>query len=115
MATRPWSRSASVSTATTYVQDIVDQGSTVNKPDILAVTAALKLACQRRVERGSLDRLRGVMSPGKTVSMVRSAPAPYLAQAPALKQGIDTAPHRGPNPTSPRSEPYLSEKGAVPR
>ena len=31
------------------VQDIVDQGSTVNKPDILAVTAALKLACQRRV------------------------------------------------------------------
>ncbi len=34
------------------VQDIVDQGSTVNKPDILAVTAALKLACQRRVEQG---------------------------------------------------------------
>ncbi|MCK4343177.1 MAG: hypothetical protein KAY37_15795 [Phycisphaerae bacterium] len=26
------------------VQDIVDQGSTVNKPDILAVTATLKLA-----------------------------------------------------------------------
>ena len=34
------------------VRDIVDQGSTVNKPDILAVTAALKLACQRRVEQG---------------------------------------------------------------
>ena len=34
------------------VQDIIDQGSTVNKPDILAVTAALKLACQRRVEQG---------------------------------------------------------------
>ncbi len=34
------------------VQDIVDQGTTVNKPDILAVTAALKLACQRRVEQG---------------------------------------------------------------
>ena len=30
------------------VQNIVDQGSTVNKPDILAVTAALKLACQGR-------------------------------------------------------------------
>ena len=34
------------------VQDIIDQGSTVGKPDILAVTAALKLACQRRVEQG---------------------------------------------------------------
>ncbi len=34
------------------VQDIVDQGTTVNKLDILAVTAALKLACQRRVEQG---------------------------------------------------------------
>jgi hypothetical protein len=34
------------------LQDIVDQGSTVNTPDILAVTAALELACQRRVERG---------------------------------------------------------------
>ena len=34
-----------------FVQDIVDQGSTVNKPDILAVTAALKSACQRRAIR----------------------------------------------------------------
>jgi len=34
------------------VQDIIDQGTTVNRPDILAVTAALKLACQRRVEQG---------------------------------------------------------------
>ena len=34
------------------VQDIIDQGTTVNRPDILAVTAALKLACQRRVEDG---------------------------------------------------------------
>ncbi len=34
------------------VQDIIDQGTTVNRPDILAVTAALKLACQRRVEEG---------------------------------------------------------------
>lgn len=34
------------------VQDIIDQGSTVNRPDILAVTAALKLSCQRRVEQG---------------------------------------------------------------
>lgn len=34
------------------VQDILDQGTTVNRPDILAVTAALKLACQRRVEEG---------------------------------------------------------------
>jgi len=34
------------------VQDIIDQGSTVGRPDILAVTAALKLACQRRLEQG---------------------------------------------------------------
>ena len=70
------------------VQDIVDQGTTVNKPDILAVTAALKLACQRRVEQGSLDKLCGFMSPGKAVSIVRSAPAPYLAPAPAPKLGV---------------------------
>ncbi len=34
------------------VQDMVDQGSTVNKPDILAVTADLLLAVQRRLEMG---------------------------------------------------------------
>lgn len=33
------------------VQDIIDQGSTVNTPGILAVTAALSMACQRRVEQ----------------------------------------------------------------
>ena len=43
------------------VQDIVDQGSTVNKPDILAVTAALKLACQRRVEQGQRVNYFGMM------------------------------------------------------
>ncbi len=34
------------------VQDIIDQGTTVTRPDILAVTAALKLACPRRLEQG---------------------------------------------------------------
>lgn len=43
------------------VQDIVDQGTTVNKPDILAVTAALKLACQRRVEQGQRVNYFGMM------------------------------------------------------
>jgi hypothetical protein len=31
-----------------------DLGSRVNNPDILAVTAALKLACQRRVDPGQV-------------------------------------------------------------
>ncbi|NQU21298.1 MAG: DUF4469 domain-containing protein [Candidatus Nealsonbacteria bacterium] len=43
------------------VQDIVDQGSTVGRPDILAVTAALKLACQRRVEQGQRVNYFGMM------------------------------------------------------
>lgn len=43
------------------VQDIIDQGSTVNKPDILAVTAALKLACQRRIEQGQRVNYFGMM------------------------------------------------------
>jgi hypothetical protein len=43
------------------VQDIIDQGSTVNEPDILAVTAALKLACQRRVEQGQRVNYFGMM------------------------------------------------------
>ncbi|MHC4065250.1 MAG: DNA-binding domain-containing protein [Planctomycetota bacterium] len=34
------------------VQDINDQGSTVTKPDILAVTADLMLAVRRRLEMG---------------------------------------------------------------
>ena len=34
------------------VQDIIDQGSTVTKPDILAVTADLMLAVRRRLEMG---------------------------------------------------------------
>ena len=37
---------------------------------------------------GNLDRLCGIMSPGKTVSKLRSTPAPCLAQAPALKLGV---------------------------
>ena len=49
------------------------------------------------------------MSPGRTVSKLRSIPAPYLAQAPALKQGGGTPPHRGTAPTSPRDGPYLTE------
>jgi len=54
------------------VQDIIDQGSTVGRPDILAVTAALKLACQRRIEQGQrvnyfgmvefFPRVKGVFS-----------------------------------------------------
>ena len=43
------------------VQDIIDQGSTVGRPDILAVTAALKLACQRRVEQGQRVNYFGMM------------------------------------------------------
>ena len=43
------------------VQDIVDQGSTVGRPDILAVTAALKLACQRRLEQGQRVNYFGMM------------------------------------------------------
>ena len=34
------------------VQDIIDQGSTVTKPDVLAVTADLLLAVRRRLEMG---------------------------------------------------------------
>ena len=43
------------------VQDIIDQGSTVGRPDILAVTAALKLACQRRLEQGQRVNYFGMM------------------------------------------------------
>ncbi|MCH8972026.1 MAG: hypothetical protein IH918_08110, partial [Acidobacteria bacterium] len=43
------------------VQDIVEQGTTVNKPDILPVTSALKLACQRRVEQGQRVNYFGMM------------------------------------------------------
>ncbi len=37
---------------------------------------------------GILDRLCVIMSPGKTISKLRSAPAPYLAQTPAPKLGV---------------------------
>ena len=43
------------------MQDIIDQGSTVGRPDILAVTAALKLACQRRLEQGQRVNYFGMM------------------------------------------------------
>lgn len=43
------------------VQDIIDQGTTVRKPDIVAVTAALKLACQRRLEQGQRVNYFGMM------------------------------------------------------
>ncbi len=58
------------------VQDIVDQGSTVNRPDILAVTAALKLACQRRAIRlGIADcgLMRGMIPADVAVPAVQSA------------------------------------------
>ena len=40
---------------------------------------------------GDWDKLCGIMSPGETVSKLRSTPAPYLAQAPApkLEVGVD--------------------------
>ena len=85
---------------------------------------------------GNSAKLHGIMSPGKTVSKLRSAPAPYLAQAPAPKLGVavdlnryrdrvscllgpDTVltrsrPHRDAIPTSPRDGPYLTEIGARP-
>jgi len=82
------------------VQDIIDQAWTVNKPDILTVTAALKPACHRG-GRDSLDKLHGVRSPGKPVTKLRSTVAPCSAQASALKKRINTvltevrtAPHR---------------------
>ena len=43
------------------VQDIINQGSTVTAPDILAVTAALKAACQRRIEQGQRVNYFGMM------------------------------------------------------
>lgn len=87
----------------------------MNKPDILALTAALKLAYQRRVEQRSLDGLCGVMSRGKTVSKLRSAPAPYLAQAPAPKQGVGAGPYRGPTSTSPRCGRGIAERRTASR
>ncbi len=84
-----------------------------------------------RSEMGNFAKLCGVKSAEKTVSKLRSAPAPYLAQAPAPKLGVgvdlnrsrvrvggllgpDTVltrsrPHRGPDPTSPRCGPDLTE------
>lgn len=43
------------------VQDIIDQGSTVTKPDILAVTADLLLAVERRLEMGQRVNFFGVV------------------------------------------------------
>ena len=43
------------------VQDIIDQGSTVNRPDILAVTADLLLALERRLEMGQRVNFFGVV------------------------------------------------------
>lgn len=43
------------------VRDIMDQGSTVSEPDVLAVTAALKLACRRRLEEGQRVNYFGMM------------------------------------------------------
>ena len=42
-------------------QEIIDQGSTVRKPDVLAVTAARKLAYHRRVEQGRRVNYFGMM------------------------------------------------------
>jgi len=43
------------------VQDIIDQGSTVTRPDILAVTADLLLAVERRLEMGQRVNFFGVV------------------------------------------------------
>ncbi len=86
---------------------------------------------------GNLGKLCGSMSLGKTVSKLRSAPAPYLAQAPAPKLGVgvdlnrcrdrvgcllgpDTVltrsrSHRGPDRISPRRGRYLPEGRTVSR
>jgi len=53
------------------------------------------------------------MKPGETISELGSAPAPYLALAPAPKQVFDTALHRGPDPTSPRRGRHLTEGRTV--
>ena len=73
------------------VQDIVDQGSTVGRPDILAVTAALKLACQRRVEQGQRVNYFGMMDFFPRIKGVFTGPT----------DGFDPARHRvdvGANP-----------------
>ena len=75
------------------VQDIIDQGSTVNRPDILAVTAALKLACQRRVEEGQRVNYFGMMDFFPRIKGVFTGPA----------DSFDPARHRvdiGANPGS---------------
>lgn len=56
------------------VQDIIDQGSTVGKPDILAVTAALKLACQRRIEQGQRVNYFGMVEFFPRVKGIFSGP-----------------------------------------
>ena len=73
------------------VQDIVDQGSTVGRPDILAVTAALKLACQRRLEQGQRVNYFGMMDFFPRIKGVFTGPT----------DGFDPARHRvdvGANP-----------------
>ena len=75
------------------VQDIIDQGTTVNKPDILAVTAALKLACQRRVEQGQRVNYFGMVEFFPRIQGVFTGPL----------DGFDAARHRvdiGANPGS---------------
>ncbi len=89
----------------------------------------------RTFGHGNLGKLCGIMSPGETVSKLRSTPAPYLAQVPALKLGVgvdlnrcrdrvgcllgpDTVltrsrPHRDADAASLRDGPYPTEMGAL--
>ncbi len=74
------------------VQDIVDQGTTVNKPDILAVTAALEPACQRRVEQGQRVNYFGMMDFFPRIKGVFTGPTDSFDPA---RHGIDIGANPG--------------------
>ena len=63
------------------VQDIIDQGSTVTKPDILAVTADLMLAVRRRLEMGQRVNYFGMAEYFPRVKGVFNGPADPWDQA----------------------------------
>ncbi len=73
---------------------------------------------------GNLDKLCGIMALGKTVSKLRSTPAPYLAQAPAPKLGVSVDLNKdrdrvssllGPDPVLTRSRPHRGRGSISPR
>ena len=73
---------------------------------------------------GNLGKLCGIVTPGKTVSKLRSAPAPYLAQAPAPKLGVGVDLNRdrvrvssllGPDTVLTRSRPHRGTDLISPR